>query len=87
MTKPELIALADRYGMSILRDPITREAWGLMLETDQDIPELDALAADIWGECCVAVTKEYGTYAAAHGTHLYKVICPVEWFDLWGWQP
>lgn len=85
MTKHELIALAGRYGMSILRDPITREAWGLMLETDQDIPELDALAADIWSESCIAVTKDYSA-CALPGAHRYTVACPVEWFDLWGWS-
>lgn len=86
MTKSELIALADRHGMSILRDPITNEALGLALETEQDIPELDALAADIWAENPVAVEKVLSPYQEAHGTHLYKVICPVEWFDLWGWS-
>lgn len=84
MTKSELIALAERYGMSILRDPITREAWGLALETAQDIPELDEIAEDSDLTSGIIVTKEYGAYAAAHGTHLYKVVCPTEWFDLWG---
>lgn len=84
MTKSELIALAARYGMSILRDPITREAWGLALETAQDIPELDEIARDSDLASRILVTKEYDAYQAAHGTHLYKVICPTEWFDLWG---
>lgn len=86
MTKTELIALASRYGMSILRDPITGEAWGLALETGEDIPELDAIADDIGSDASVAVTRAYGAYAEAHGTHLYKVICPTEWFDLWGFS-
>ena len=86
MTKSELIDLADRHGMSILRDPITNEAWGLALETEQDIPELDALAADIWAENPVAVEKVLSPYQEAHGTHLYKVTCPVEWFDILGWS-
>lgn len=86
MTKSELIALADRHGMSILRDPITSEAWGLSLETAQDIPELDSIAADSDLTSRIIVSKEYGAYAAAHGTHLYKVICPTEWFDLCGFR-
>lgn len=85
MKKAELRAIADRYGMEILRNPITNEAWGLMLDTVEDIPELDALASDIWSEDCVAVTKEYGMFAS-QGSHLYKVACPVEWFGLWGWR-
>ena len=86
MTQSELIALADLHGMSILRDPITNEACGLALETAQDIPELDALATDIWAENPVAVEKVLSPYQEAHGTHLYKVTCPVELFDLLGWS-
>ena len=87
MKKAELRAIADRYGMEILRNPITNEAWGLALETAQDIPELDVLASDIWDENpVVTVEKVYGVYQEVYGTHLYKVACPVEWFDLWGWR-
>lgn len=84
MKKNELKSLAEKYGMEILRHPITREAWGLKLETAEDIPELDLLlSAGPSGP--VAVTKEYGVYEAVNGTHLYTVVCPTNWFDLWGW--
>lgn len=86
MTKNELIDLAGRYGMSVMRDPITRQAYGLQLETDQDIPELDEVAEDSYLTSGIIVIKEHGAYAEAHGTHLYKVICQTEWFDLLGFS-
>lgn len=84
MKKNELKAIAEKYGMEIMRNPITNEAWGLKLETAEDIPELDELTvafADI-----VVVTKAYGAYFDANGTHLYTVYCPTDWFDLGGWR-
>ena len=85
MKKNELKAIAEKYGMEIMRNPITREAWGLKLETAENIPELDALAGDPWHFEQVAVTKEYGVFYEVNGTHLYTVYCPTDWFDLWGW--
>lgn len=84
MSKNELKSISERYGMMILRDPITSEAWGLALETAKDIPELDAQIDS--NDSRVVVTKEYCAYCEVSGTHLYKVVCPVEWFDLWGWS-
>lgn len=43
MKKAELKAIAERYGMGILREEITDKAIGLYLETEEDIPELDEL--------------------------------------------
>ena len=86
MTKAELKAIADKHGFEILRHPVTNEAWGLRLETAEDIPELDAIAANIWTIGNVAVRKEYGVYDEVNGTHLYTVACPENWFDLWGWK-
>ena len=85
MTKIELKAIAEKYGMEIMRNPITREAWGLKLETTENILELDALGSDPFHFEQVAVTKEYGVLYEVNGTHLYTVYCPTDWFDLWGW--
>lgn len=38
MKKAELKAIAERYGMGILREEITDKAIGLYLETEEDIP-------------------------------------------------
>lgn len=84
MKKEELKAIAEKYGFDILRNPITREAWALGLETAIDIPELDALL-DPWTKSNIAITKTYNPYYNTHKTHYYKVICPVSWFDLSGW--
>lgn len=85
MKKEELKAIAEKHGFEIVRNPITSEAWGLKLETAEDIPELDALNENNpIGQ--VTVTKEYGAYEAVNGTHLYTVYCPANWFDLWGWR-
>ena len=83
MNKEELKAIAEKHGFEIVRNPITSEAWGLKLETAEDIPELDALNNQLTS---VTVTKEYGAYEAVNGTHLYTVFCPANWFDLWGWR-
>ena len=84
MTKNELKALSEKYGMEIMRDPITNQAWGLSLETALDIPEVDALCdSDTYHT--VSATKAYGAYEAVSGTHYYTVYCPKSWFDLWGW--
>lgn len=85
MKKEELKAIAEKHGMEIVRNPITSEAWGLKLETVEDIPELDALSENNQLGS-VTVTKEYGAYEAVNGTHLYTVYCPANWFDLWGWR-
>lgn len=84
MKKAEMKAIAEKYGFEIIRNPITMEAWALRLETTQDIPELDSLM-DAWHPTNVAVTKEYGVHHDVRGTHVYKVVCPVTWFDLAGW--
>lgn len=86
MTKEEMKAIADKHGFEILRNPITSEAWGLRLETAEDIPELDSINADIWTRGNVAVSKEYGSHYEVNGTHVYTVACPDNWFDLWGWK-
>ena len=86
MTKAELKAIADKHGFEILREPITNMAWGLRLETAEDIPELDAIAKDVWTVGNVSVRKEYGVYYKVDGTHVYTVACPDNWFDLWGWK-
>lgn len=84
MKKAELKAIADRYEMGIIRQEITGLGVGLYLVTEEDIPELDALANNPPFEKFegVIATKEY---SPCDNTHTYRVYCPANWFDLWGW--
>lgn len=84
MKKAELKAIADRYNMGIIRQEITSLGIGLYLETEKDIPELDALAnAQPFEEFeGVIATKDY---SPCDNIHTYRVYCPANWFDLWGW--
>ena len=83
MKKAELKAIADRYEMGIIRQEITGLGVGLYLVTEEDIPELDTLANLTFEEFKgVTATKEY---SPCNNTHTYRVYCPANWFDLWGW--
>ena len=79
MTKLDLIIAAAQSGAQIARDPITREAWGLILEAPAEVPALDAIVDG--HDYTVGGTREY----QADGMIRYRVYCPKTWFDLWGW--
>lgn len=85
MKKAELKAIADRYEMGIIRQEITGLGVGLYLATEENIPELDTLANNPPFEKFegVIATKEY---SPCDNTHTYRVYCPANWFDLWGWR-
>jgi hypothetical protein len=84
MNKTTAKALAEKYEMKVLRNPVTSEAWAVSVESDELIPELDAYAdapADnVRGDNTAIVERTYA------GTYTYKIICPTRWFDLWGWR-
>lgn len=84
MDKATAKRLAEKYNMEILRNPITSEAWGVIVETDELIPELDAYAdaalETYMGDNTAIVERTYAV------TYTYKIICPTRWFDLWGWR-
>lgn len=84
MKKAELKAIADRYKMGIIREKITGAGVGLYLVTEEDIPELDKLANKTPLENFegIVVTREY---SPCDNTCTYRVYCPANWFDLWGW--
>lgn len=81
MKKKELRALAERYGMEILRNPVTSEAFGVMVDSEDLIPELDALAESRKPLTPCAATREL----VAGTTYRYKIVTTPAWFDLWGW--
>lgn len=85
MNKHTAKTLAEKYGMTILRHPITDEAWGVIVETDELIPELDKYAdtalENYMGNNTAIVERTYNG-----PSYTYKIICPTRWFDLWGWR-
>lgn len=84
MKKAELKAIADRYEMGIIREEITGLGTGLYLVTEKDIPELDTLVNKSPFDKFegVVATKKYSPW---DNTRIYRVYCPANWFDLWGW--
>ena len=85
MKKADVMDLANRYSMVILRDSITHEARGVYCDTDDAIPELDALANKVdWHNPAPGqVVVERQNFGSAYR---YIIHCPTSWFDLWGWR-
>lgn len=81
MTKLEAQNLQRTYGMEILRNPITGEAWGLYVDADAAIPELEALAATNLGQHIAMEAKRHGYDQGV----LYRLALPTDWFNLGGW--
>lgn len=79
MTKKEMKKLADRFHMDILRDPVTREATRLMVESRDRMPDLDIYADD--PESLDGVRR---TWMGGVGW-MYTIEIPHGWVDLWGW--
>ena len=85
MNKTEVMELAKKHNMEILRNPVTDEAHGVFCESETLIPELDALANTVdWHNPApgqVAVERQvFGP------VYRYTIHCPTDWFDLWGWK-
>ena len=78
MEKAEAKALQDKYGMEILRNPVTKAAWALYLRS-KPIAELDELVKKDVYPCSMQVFY-------LENEVLYELVCPEEWFDLWGWD-
>ena len=79
MTKYYAKNLCEKYGMEILREPVTQEAWALYLKSNKAIPELD----ELW------LAKEptgMEVQVTPDGTICYCLRCPKQWFDLWGFK-
>ena len=81
MYKTELKTIADKYGIAILRNPITSEAYGLILETPAEIPDLSEIVKGMTTPPVVGTIEYTGDICVT-----YKIICPTSWFDLWGWR-
>lgn len=82
MTKAEVRVIADKYNMQILRDPVTREAHGVWIDTANRIPELDPYA-----DSADPAQLPCGVTRVLQGEkYRYTIECPTSWFDLWGWR-
>ena len=79
MKRIEAKTLAAKYGMEIMRAPITNLAHGLYVSSESLIPELDAYAdsREIHNVSCERLNNGV--------SYLYRLECPTSWFDLWGW--
>ena len=77
-SKQRVRALYSKYNMEIARNPITSEGWSVYLDTDKQIPELEELQ----NENSLHVQMEVIHFAP--GFIRYRIICPVDWFDLSG---
>ena len=84
MKKAEAKALAEKYGMEIMRNPVTREAWGCAVDSPDLIPELDELADDWMPEHLNSPAWVERVRLEGYG-YRYVLHVPVTWFDLWGW--
>lgn len=79
MTKTELRLTAEKYGMEFIRENVTQEGVGVWCVSAELIPELDAVVdAD---KMPVVGTRSY-----TGDSYLYRIYCPKEWIDLWGWR-
>ena len=81
MTKLEAQNLQRTYGMEILRNPITGEAWCLYVDADAALPDLEPLAATDLGQHIAMEAKRHGYDQGV----LYRLALPTDWFDLGGW--
>lgn len=80
MTRSQAKEMAKKYGMEILREPITNLGYGLYMRSADLIPELDAFAENVSANAATACLR------TCDGVdYLYRIYCPESWFDLWGW--
>lgn len=86
INKATAMELAERYNMEILRHPITREAWGIMCETNEPIPELDEYEANPPEYMAALSCGVVERVCFADDDIRYTIYCPTSWFDLWGWR-
>lgn len=71
MNKTTAKRLAEKYGMEIVRNPITNEAQKLIVESIDLIPELDSLTEEDtrggeWAECAAATDAYTDREIALH---------------------
>lgn len=79
MTRNEAKKIQSKYGMEILRHPVTGEAWGLHKVSNHCIKELDDLTNAGILPCAMEVCYHAPDYIT------YTLACPVKWFDRCGW--
>lgn len=86
MTKVEAMKLSEKYGMQIMREPITNMGTGAYIKTEKCIPELDRLSEQSAKDNALApcyMSAEY--FAGGDLGAMYKLLVPATWIDLWGW--
>ena len=79
MKKAELIETFTKYNMEFMREPITKQGIGAFCRVNHAIPDLDKVVED--NRLPVVGTRVY----LPDGEIEYKIYCPSQWIDLWGW--
>ncbi len=79
MKKQELIKVAEENGMEFISNPITHQKFGVYLTTDAEVEALDCIVES--DNKIVNGTREYRPDGSIH----YRIFCPTEWMDLYGW--
>ena len=82
--------LAGKYGMDFYRSESVTDAAcpygriiGLKIKTKEGIPELSELIErEVFSDSCVTGFSFLDEY----GNILYYIICPLTWFNMYGWK-
>lgn len=79
MKKSELMEIATRNSMDFIRNPVTQEGVGVWCRSAALIPTLDQV---VDGNCLPVS----GERIAEPDSYLYRIFCPSEWINLYGWN-
>ena len=87
-SKAKIKDIADRYDMDyLLEDEVTRQIVGLWKQSDEPIPELDAIVdIDLNDGIRYHIGVAGERWLEPDGRYMYRLICPTEWFDICGWR-
>ena len=86
MSKDELQALAIEYDAEFMRYFIENFIFGLLFESDTEIPELEKIIANDCKGNPTPVAREYMPKEYGEKNIVYRVFTPLDWFDLYGWR-
>ena len=80
MAKARIKELAEKYNMKIMWNADKQRAFGVILDSENEIPELDILLRE---HRKGVVARRYDWFDSSI---TYRFDCPYEWFDKDGWS-